>query len=318
MKAYTFNISTLTISLMILLVGCANPVNTQSSPLDELALASRTPTNYAIPETATQTPSPVVTSFATLLPTNTSTSLPPTWTPLPTLSTEEAQNLLNDLLDKNAGCRLPCFWGIIPGKTTWPEASNFLATFTSFDITDISKDIRIIEPLIPFPIEKVGTIRHYYEFNKGVVDEINVYNADLAPALYLFNFLNTYGPPNEVWIRTQAIEEQGSQPFEVALFYPDQGILMDYSGGNLTTVGDDLRNCLGNDLDSPFILLWNSTEKLSFDQAIARLLHEPYDDPFLPLEEAAGMDVKTFYENFKDPKSTACLVTPKRLWPGGQ
>lgn len=93
---------------------------------------------------------------------------------------------------------------------------------------------------------------------------------------------------------------------------------MDYSGGNLTTVGADLRNCLGNELDSPFIFLWNVTEKTSFDQAIKRLLHGPYDDPFLPLEEAAGMDAMTFYESFKTPGNTSCIVTPKSLWPGGQ
>ncbi len=35
-----------------------------------------------------------------------------------TLPTGEAQKMVQELLENNAGCRLPCWWGIVPGKTT--------------------------------------------------------------------------------------------------------------------------------------------------------------------------------------------------------
>jgi hypothetical protein len=296
------------IIIALLLAGCSN-TTTLTATLEASATG-------AVSTQITVTPS--MTGTYPPEPTITLTPLPPTWTPQPTLNSREAQKLLSNLLKDNGGCKLPCFWGITPGETTWQEANNFLETFTSFSVRDFPDGIRWIEPLIPFPREKYGTIRHSYRFHNGVVESIQAYNSDLAPVFYLTNFLITYGPPSEVWIRTQAIEEQGSQPFEVALFYPEQGILMDYSGGNLTTVGADLRNCLGSELDSPFIFLWDVSEKMSFDQAIKGLLNESYDDPFLPLEEAAGMDAKTFYESFRTPGNNACIVTPKNLWPGGQ
>ena len=38
------------------------------------------------------------------------------------------------------------------------------------------------------------------------------------------------------------------------------------------------------------------------------------DLTYYPLEQAAGMDVDTFYETFKDVGSQVCLKTPARIW----
>jgi len=293
---------------VLFLAGCSN-LAAPTATLEASATEAH-PTQIVVTPSRTSTYTPE--------PTQTFTPLSSTWTPQPTLRADEAKKLLYELLKDNGGCKLPCFWGIIPGKTTWQEAKSFLEVFSQkISIRGDPEKLGSLDVLLPFPKE-MGTTWHYYYIREGFVDEISSYNDDLSPAFYLTKFLNAYGPPDEVWIRTQAIEEQGSQPFEVALFYPDQGILMDYSGGDLTTVGENLRNCLGDDLDSPFIILWNVTEKTSFDQVIKPLLHGPYDDPFLPLEEAAGMDAKTFYESFRTPGNNACIVTPKNLWPGGQ
>lgn len=327
MKAYISQACSLFICLALLLGGCTSPTKSSPTITIEPLLPTKTPTTMAYQNTSipvstqtqtaapslTTTPAPSETPTYTLIPTKTCTPPPPTWTPLPTLSAEDANNLLNDLLENNAGCRLPCFWGIIPGKTTWQEAQNFLETFTTFSVRDISRELRIIEPLIPFPREKLGTIRHFYSFREGIVEYIVVYNGDLASSFYLPEFLKTYGKPGGVWIRTFREEEQNSQLFLLDLFYPDLGILMEYSGGNMQDLGDRLRNCLEG-MNSPFIYLWSPERVMTFEEAKKIFLDTENLPQPIALPDATGMDIDAFYDSFMN-SGTVCIETPKELWP---
>lgn len=60
-------------------------------------------------------------------PTPTSIVLPiesATLTPLATLQSEQAQETIKTLLQEPVDCPAPCFWGIIPERTTLNEAIN--------------------------------------------------------------------------------------------------------------------------------------------------------------------------------------------------
>jgi hypothetical protein len=63
-----------------------------------------------------------VSSTRTLMPAPTpkppTPTVPPSPTLVPTLTADQEQALVLDLLQNNAGCRLPCWWGFTPGKTT--------------------------------------------------------------------------------------------------------------------------------------------------------------------------------------------------------
>jgi len=264
--------------------------------------------------TSTLTPSPTFVPTSTLFPTISPTQLSPTWTANPTLRAEEAEILLNNLLENNTGCRLPCFWGITPGWTTWQETKSFLETFTLLlDVRNLPNQIHYAYFQIPFPKE-MGTIAHTYKFNNGIVENIRVYNGDLSPKFYLPAFFQNYGQPTSVWIRTFREEEQNSRPFILDVFYEDQGILMEYSGGELIDQGESLKNCLDNRLDSPFIYLWSPNNALTFKEAKDMFLDtENLPEP-ISLEEATGMGVSTFYESIRDTGSV-CIETPKDLWP---
>lgn len=106
------------------------------------------------------------------------------------------------------------------------------------------------------------------------------------------------------------------QHFLVDVFYQDLGILVEYSTGDpLKEIDGKLQNCLITEMDSPFIHLWSSEDqKLSFQDAKKFIDTMNLPEP-KPLLEATGMDVKTFYETFKDFDTSACLETPKNLWP---
>jgi hypothetical protein len=159
-------------------------------------------------------------------------------------------------------------------------------------------------------------MEHLYSVKNGVVDYIRVYNFDLAPNYYLANFLETYGQPSEVWMRTRAKEEKGIQHFIVDVFYQELGILVEYSTGNpLKEVEGNLQNCLMKEMDSPFLHLWSpETQNLSFQEAKKFIDTTNLPGP-KPLVEAAGMDAKTFYETFKNPETDVCLETSKNIWP---
>src|SRR5574341_2169386 len=96
--------------LLWFLAACSNAIN--ESPTE-------TPTHF--PENATATPRPIPSSTHTL----TSTIIP---SPQPTLSKEQAQEVIGKLLLENESCNSPCFWGFSPGMTVENgRISNFFS-----------------------------------------------------------------------------------------------------------------------------------------------------------------------------------------------
>jgi hypothetical protein len=232
---------------------------------------------------------------------------------VPTLSQDEAYKQYQRLLQNNAGCQLPCWWGITPGKTTWRDAEGFLKAFTELNTNGNTNGFFAVDVHLPLPREK-GTLSHTYYIKDGIVYWIEAYNYDWAPSLFLTEFLNTFGPPNEVFIRTFRSEENGSQPFLIDLFYGNRGILMEYSGGDPDQVDSKLRDCF-NDMNAPFIYLWSPDEKMTSSEAINTFLDTrnlPYP---VPIIKSSDMDISTFFNIFKNPIGVKCIDTPLELWP---
>jgi hypothetical protein len=101
------------------LAGCA-PFRQTGQP----AQSATAPTN------ATSILTPVITDMEPSTPTET-VSLPSD-TPSPTIllvTLEPAQvtETLQPLIKEPMNCAVPCFWGIIPGKTSFDEAKNFFS-----------------------------------------------------------------------------------------------------------------------------------------------------------------------------------------------
>lgn len=304
------SINLLTVLLLVVLinVSCSSPdvpAITETPPATVMKIA--------LTLTPTLTPLPKTLLPATLTPSKTPLPPPATLTPLPTLTTADAKKLVRQLLADNAGCQLPCWWGITPGKTTWVEARHFLESFSIY----VGETGGVSVPL-PAPYSDATQMDHGYSIDRnGVVEFINIYNFNLAPNYYLPKFLETYGQPTEVWVRTYRQYEMGLHPFQIGLFYQDKGILIEYSTGHpLNEVDGKLQNCRLADMDSPFIYLWSpEKQNLSFDEAKQKFLELKWSPVPRPLLEATGMDVKTFYETFKNPETKVCLETDKNLWP---
>jgi len=296
--------------LLFTLTGCGWHIQ---SPVTSVATLTSSPistsTMFAIP-TNMQTITAVVTATETPV-------LKPTYTALLTLSADERDRQILELLQSDPGCLLPCWWGIVPDKTTWNEAWSFLSQFDSAPyIKEYLPNSRYADFLIP--VSKNISLAYGIDIKIDVINEIvhvvSVRSIESATILSVQRILTDYGQPSEVWIHTYRSYLGGPPPVDVLLFYPEQGILARYST-NLTQIKEG-QNIASICLDStPNLTLWSPDEPINFGQAqdLARLDYKKYDKPLLPLNKAIGISIEQFY-NYRT-KEHVCITTKLSLWP---
>jgi hypothetical protein len=301
--------------LLLFLASCSlfSPTQTpESLPSPSITFTPKPTNTRGVITTPTQH------STVTLIPSapvpQEPTSLPPTWTPFPTLLPNEAQEFVAELLQTNANCMLPCWWGIVPGETTWTKAYQFLAKLSIYiGVTKVeNQEVYASAQIpVPYPVDYATYLMQDYSIENGIVKSIEIYNFDLAPEFFLSRVLQVYKKPVEIWIRTFR-EDERSRPFLLNLFYPNQGILLEYGGGDIKDMGNYLQNCI-DDRKRPYIYLWSPDDEMTFDEAAKKFLYTEDVSP-ISLKEATGMDVDLFYEEFTS-NGKVCIQTPKELWP---
>jgi len=322
-----FAFSTNFFVVSFLLVACTSQASTPT-PTGEPMAAINTVVSTPVPPTATQPmPTPVPSATFTPTPTDTPTVTPtllPTATATPpAIPTPPGADVLEQVLwlyETNNGCQLPCWWGIVPGETTWDVAEQFLELFDSNISFASNPGIINYSPEIPLPSQIFNAVSTLpiYSVRNGVVHGIltDVAVGDKTPPGYLSayilsTFLATYGQPAEIRLFTyRAPFEENDLPFFVLLIYPEQGIIAMYDD-NGQLLGDVVQGCPQKNLTS-LLKLWASDSDLTVEQIIegSSALRRDYRS----LEEATGMDVATFYETFRHPENTTCLQTPADLW----
>ncbi|MBM3153187.1 MAG: hypothetical protein FJZ96_13455 [Chloroflexi bacterium] len=272
--------------LSVLVTGCTiiESVSTTPSP-------SNTPTLVAEPSATPKTPSP-------------------TASPQATLSPEEAQEFIINLLETNGGCELPCLWGIYPGVSTVAETTAFFRVFTpEFYFTE--SGFAVFMDLPEYLTPDVAAINFFT--SKGMISHILSYSIQGAGIFQLPFILTHYGQPEEVWVQTFSPNLGESRvSFSVIAFYGKQGFAADWQGSGIV-VGKMIHGCINN---QPSLNTWFPSPDISTISDTSRLF-----DPILPggslrLLEASGMDEVTFYESFKDVQGAVCLDTPMNLWLG--
>jgi hypothetical protein len=219
-----------------------------------------------------------------------------TLTPAPTLSVEEAQALVSDLLQSNGGCQLPCWWGFTPGETSWRTAYEFFnargkvpaAAPSVYTPRIYTVSFRVPEPLT----------QHYY-VQEEIIEMIWSNPGD-TPRYKLSQLLATYGQPANVWLKIPPSVPEGDEsilPFFLLLHYKNQGILVMYTGFTEEQKGQ-MVICPGQ--VGGTLTLWASGRAMTLEE-IARigLTMAPNEAPdYLPLTEAVGMSIEAFYQAF--------------------
>jgi hypothetical protein len=337
-KAVVINCLIVTIILGYLMISCNRNWFSPTPNTDEesnATLVTHSPTNTA---SATTTSNLNLRPTLKTIPTITFTYAPtlpsPTMTPPPTFAPEEVEKLVVELFNENGGCELPCWWGFVPGKTTWLKARNILERFAKFD-PRINQDASEFYLYIYIPVaEEISSspLPQIYRVRDGIITSMEVYIGE-AHVYPLSDFLNNYGPPQEIWIHTYRNVYRnenvlGVLAFEVVLFYPERGILALYGAKSTDIKFGKVWGCKMGGTPSKFGL-WSPKERMTFDEAAKEFrvypppvveiegLQAMYDEGvlFLPIEEATSMDVQEFYQTYKMPNSSVCMQTPTELWP---
>jgi hypothetical protein len=268
-----------------------------------ITISATIPT-VTIPASLTQIPSPAALS-TTSRPSKTSTQTPTqVWTPHPTLNSDEAKTVIQELLVTNGDCRLPCWWGITPGQTTWAEAWRILSPL----MTDL-----FISPLegyftfyfwVPTSFQPDGKIAVRLVVRDDKVESIRVVvNSTLQ------EFLETNGPPGQVQLFTDGAPP-GTDPsgyYILALFYPEKGILAFYDGveqyGDIMDICPSRITTLGTG-----VFLWSPEKEISLEQALEFSFVGELVEYFYPLEDISEMTTTDFYETFVKPENVAACI----------
>lgn len=259
---------------------------------------------------------------------------------LQTLSPSAENMLLRDLLFHNAGCELPCWWGITPGQTPAQEAlslfSSYSRSITIFDWEDdiwgTRYEIGIIGMHSPDPydyivkhslyiqddvVKLIGTQGHALGWPADIVEPPQHFTQDweryLPPAV-----LRRYGTPDQIlvhyWYEMIA-------PYSIALLYPEHGMVIEYMGitkgeKDADTYGYiNLELCMGKRHYTD-INIWLTVPESQGESALIDVFRQfgggthqlvPYN--VTPaLEQATGLSAAQFTRIFLDPDAEHCLT----------
>jgi hypothetical protein len=315
------------------LVSCTHlgniaPSNTlviPHTPILTMETAQRVkPTHTNEPTGAVQvtpTPAPSATSLPTTTPTENPTPTV-TWTPLPTLPPEESRERVSDLFLNNAGCRLPCWWGMTPGQTDWNTARQFLETFVieikqrGDDGEEQGSPTSRAGYTIYYESESGEKPNFYVYVENGTINEILTGGLGTQTSFRLNQLLASYGPPDEVFIKTYPDTSSGAPPpFGFILYYGQSHFWAQFDMDG-EVVGGLVKACPQS--VNPRIWLGSPAREWTLEDLFHYVFGPPVpggpDYPPLTLLEATGMDLGTFTNTFKDPDNTACIETPAELW----
>jgi hypothetical protein len=314
----------LSLLLLILVSGCntlntnlttpiytTTPARTLSLPTSTISISALTPNPTSLNILSSTVP-PSQDIFSTLTFTDTPR---PTLTPLATYEPTKAALFVKELLQNNAGCQLPCWWGLIPGQTTWDDAQQFLESFTySYGIKGDPNNYQVAEFLIPYP-EDMGTISYAFGFKKGILEDIfNIYFNDLTSSYNLNEILNNYDQPDDILVSAYYEPRYSDYMIDLAFFYLQKGILLEYYDSGSRIIGDKKQVC-PQKATYPHISLWSPELKMTLGQASRRYLDTKNWPSYRSLQEATGMDIETFYNTFKNSQNSSCLELSTSDWP---
>ncbi|MFH2103008.1 MAG: hypothetical protein ABIJ39_06585 [Chloroflexota bacterium] len=253
---------------------------------------------------------------ATQNATPTSTAMPTFLPPLPVGTPEE---VVLELLRSNHGCQLPCWWGIMPGVTTYPQVTALLEPLAKrpLYITGSPQNHGFLEA--EFTLQEIYSslteVRLTIAFTDGIVRSIEVHGFEIPDLYDVGRIMDQFGPPEEILISTVQTDLNLPLPFILYLFYPDLGMFLSYSAGGYSN-GQTIRACFdplgsvgqGLNLWSPGV-----TETMA---DVLEMWEREFDfSVFHPLEDATGMTVEAFYEMYRHPAADPCINTPAEIWP---
>jgi hypothetical protein len=257
---------------------------------------------------------------ATFLPTN-----------MPTLTTGEQDIYVRELLKTNAGCQLPCWWGITPGKTSWNDTEDFLRYLAAtIGQTKLETGVKLHWAILQDNLSYIDQGFLEREVREGIMETFFV-GGNHSSTQNQMDFesmwesyspkqvLRTYGVPSRVLLSAPGgtgLGDTGNNGYILWIFYDHLGFLIRYGG----TVADlpvyhfcpELQKGANDIYRINFTLQYpDHPLPLEWDDAI--LTTQP--SRAKSIQDAAGISIDEFYRLFTQNEEPACFDTPHDIWP---
>lgn len=249
-----------------------------------------------------------------------------TVTPEPTLTIQLRDKYIQNLLQERQKCKLPCWWGMDPGKTAWVEAESLLrhmgmeptSTVRSADQThhevhfDQASAERTLINWIEFEEKRdYISVMRAKAFSNGNSEQFFTLWKNFSPE----EILKRYGKPSRIWVQSTS-SGRSVVGYTLWLFYDSQGFLI-ISGGN-TDRKEIYSICPSfKATDSSIdieIVLRSSNGSIPLESLTEQ--YGPVSKPYiLPIEEATNLSIDSFYRDYLEKGGSFCFETPKKIWP---
>jgi hypothetical protein len=295
-----------------------------------ITYASSSPTTEEI--NPRSTPGFIISETFTLIPSPTFTEIPnPTPTSIvPQLATDLAPIAVDSKpikLIENPVCSLPCWWGIIPGETSWGDVRNLL------DYLSLSPESWVTGGYTRYSVNVVeqgslfGNNVNFYEKN-GSIDYLDIRSSFLQPNIErtwaVFDpkdILVKYGLPSRVKVYTQVSGEPsgpGMATYMLILFYDDQRFLINYEGKARSYSSAGIVVC--PDFEKGNI---NSIQILAQSTGVNNIIEAPPPNKdwldfyaffrfnASSIDSVTGLDIKGFSDLFIGQNPSYCFIVKK-------
>jgi len=212
----------------------------------------------------------------------------------------------------NAGCELPCFWGIEPGVTTAQEAEELFEKRGvawrdntvvlgyprgdgSFYFPDVYVSFSVKNDLVESMWVQGERDEHDLTFRFTE-------NWDQYSVAKMFA---RFGSPTDIVLYPPFFTESSvPNDYQLSVAYPSSGIVVNYRIAAETLGNERSRVCFGIDHVKDIFLHLNAPGYLNEQPASEPGMEEEVDT----WQEATGMSVEEFYELMLDSDSEDCIV----------
>lgn len=315
---------------ILILTSCNNDIEgiqTKELMTPEMVVSTPTSTATIPPTNPPHTPQPTHTH--TPIPdTPTPTAIPLTDTPMPqptaTLTNEQISENLTKLMMKNAGCQLPCWWGIMPGETPLDLARENLATLGASIVGSSSLSMGVVDWGLFMEFEVSDSIVQSMNISSGYNNSGRIDRDKYTNGWQPFQFmavLERYGIPTRVFVYYPFTADHSVPAYHLLVFYEELGIEIDYIGSVEILVENRYRACPDMaDIWKVHLFLYQPDHEEDVVERILPASSIIYIDDVetvhetISWQQATSTTLESFYETFRVTESTICFEFETPEW----
>jgi hypothetical protein len=221
------------------------------------------------------------------------------------------------LYGNNNGCLLPCWWGIMPGVTSWGETLHFLNQFSGFSrieadyqysLTDNPKNFTHYIWRFPSPYPQAFVTRVDFEVQNGIVVAISLWDDIGGHMFHLDKLYSDYGRPDRIFI----VPEKCTQGLNfcqasISFIYDNQRFL--FENQVYGAINDKTVSLCVFESNYGHISTWSSGVDIDLNFRVGD------EAQFVPFEQASQVTIEEFFEQYHSSvKLETCFDVSIDLW----